>query len=503
MHNTFVVAKPDRNYGYPWWHYFVTAAAQSPYLGACWLTGGLSAPSPDYPYGFAEPVAALRHLTLIGRGLSLLLAAAAVVGSYLFAAALFGRGAGLLAALLVLANPFTAYYARTGNLDVPAFGWTALGLAVFARIWTAGLDARRGVALGALAGLAMATKDQSVLVFAPVGALLLLPSLPAAGPRPRLLALALAASVGVYAVATALVVDPARHWVHVRALVSSPEEVTVYGAYHPTLGAGALAVAVLQRAAEVFGLPVLLAAAAGLARAARRRPRDLLLATPLALLVLGFLPAVGVAPGRYFLPFTALVDAFAAHGVMGLRATRLAGAALPVAALLVLSRALPAADLAVAQLRDTRGPAAAWLETALAPGDRVEYFGPPQKLPRLPAEVDSRRVGGRSDWRGQQGHGPALLDYLRSDEAPSHVILVPDWTSAPGADHSGDCPPEVRSALADGSAGYREVARFDPPPGLPGPLGRPRLDHPDVAPPVRVFARAGAGAPRGAGAGAP
>jgi len=32
MHNTFVVSKPDRNYGYPWWHYFVVAVAYAPYV---------------------------------------------------------------------------------------------------------------------------------------------------------------------------------------------------------------------------------------------------------------------------------------------------------------------------------------------------------------------------------------------------------------------------------------------------------------------------------------
>ena len=40
MHNTFIVSKPDRNYGYPWWHYAVVAGAQAPYLAYLLATGG-------------------------------------------------------------------------------------------------------------------------------------------------------------------------------------------------------------------------------------------------------------------------------------------------------------------------------------------------------------------------------------------------------------------------------------------------------------------------------
>ena len=74
-------------------------------------------------------------------------------------------------------------------------------------------------------------------------------------------------------------------------------------------------------------------------------------------------------------------------------------------------------------------------------------------------------------------------------EGPEYVILIPDWTTRRGTDHSGDCPPEVRAALGDGSLGYRPVAVFEASSPLPDFLQRPDLDNPSVAPPVRIFAR--------------
>src|SRR4051794_17453916 len=79
MHSTFIVSKPDRNYGYPWFHYFETAVVQAPYLAYAKLTGALSSPSPEFPFGFRDPVKALRWLTWLGRLLSVLMAAGIVV----------------------------------------------------------------------------------------------------------------------------------------------------------------------------------------------------------------------------------------------------------------------------------------------------------------------------------------------------------------------------------------------------------------------------------------
>ena len=142
MHNTFVESKPDRNYAYPWWHYFTLACFQAPYLAWLKVSGGMEAPAPVYPFGLADPVGALRVLTWIGRAVSVAMAAGVAVCGYLFARTLWGQRAGVVAAILTALNPWTVYYARTGNLDVPALFWSAIGFVFFARILAHGRTTR-------------------------------------------------------------------------------------------------------------------------------------------------------------------------------------------------------------------------------------------------------------------------------------------------------------------------------------------------------------------------
>src|SRR5688500_17008107 len=48
MHDTFVIAPPNRNVAYPWFHYFLMACAMAPYLVWLYATGGFSHPSPVF-----------------------------------------------------------------------------------------------------------------------------------------------------------------------------------------------------------------------------------------------------------------------------------------------------------------------------------------------------------------------------------------------------------------------------------------------------------------------
>ena len=104
MHNTFVVSKPDRNYGYPWWHYFVVSAAQAPYVAYLLLSGKMKSPSLEFPFGLLDPVGALRRLTFIGRLVSILMAAGIVMAAYFFSRTLWGHLAGVITAVLVMLN---------------------------------------------------------------------------------------------------------------------------------------------------------------------------------------------------------------------------------------------------------------------------------------------------------------------------------------------------------------------------------------------------------------
>lgn len=508
MHNTFVVSKPDRSYGYPWWHYFVGAAAQAPYLSYLRLTGGLGVSSPEYPYGLQDPVQSLRWLTLIGRMVSVLMGAGVVVAAYYFGSVLWGHLAGVVTALLTMFNYLMFYYSRTGNPDVPAFFWSSVGLAIFAKILIAGLTVRRAAWLGVFAGLAMATKDQAVVIFLPLGCCLLFPRLiqtSESSTRWRPILAGLAASLIAYAVGTGLIVDPQRHLTHVHALFFDQQRVTGAFAYwppHPRTLAGTMNLFgdYLRKLASSASLPVLLTAVAGVSLALRYRPRLLILLLPApALFVMVIWPA-GIAVLRYLLPLSLLVSAFAAYALMEARGSRLRPIWIPLLVILCGWQLLIGADLTYAQYHDTRYEAADWFKREAKAGDRVEYFSAPETMPYLSSGIISRPVAGRVRWVGEFGHGPAVLQYLMK-EGPEYVVVVPDWTSQPGMERSADCPPEVYAALKDGSAGYALAAYF-PPRSLfarfftSGWRVRPPLDNPSVCPPARIFARRDVSRPR-------
>ena len=496
MHNTFVVSKPDRNYGYPWWHYVVVAAAQAPYLVFLEATGRLAAPSSIFPFGLADPVAALRALTLIGRLVSILMAIGTLLATYGFVRTLLGHETGLLAALFGLASFPMMYYSGVGNLDMPVTFWSAIGVAIFASILEHGLDRTRGIWLGAMAGLAMATKDQAVLTFLPLGIALLSRKISgAADPRThwRAVTVSLGASIAAYLFGTGMWIDPQRQLIHLDSLLFHPERLSIAAAYvsphlHTWPGVMALLQEAWMRAVDAYSAPILIAAGIGMGLLVHRQLRWLMLFLPLPCLILLLFLPTGTVLLRYYLPFGLLVDAAAAHAVWSLRGTRLRSTAIPLAAFLLLFRLAPGVDLSWAQLHETRSFAGRWLAANTEPGDRLEHFGPPQKLPPMPAGVVTRPILGTRHLRQAGDRADRVFRYLQR-EGPEFIAVIPDWTSSPGMDRSRDCPQEVLRALLDGSIGYRPVADFREPVLFRGLLKRPPLDSKQVAPRVRIFAR--------------
>lgn len=496
MRSTFVSPAPDRNLGYPWWHYFVLASAQAPYLGYLYVTGGLTTPTAEYPFGLSDPVRSLEVLTIIGRLVSVLMGAGVVVCVYAMAGTLWGRATGLVAGVLTVLCYPVVYYSRTGNLDVPALFWTALGYVVFARVLEHGLTRGRAALLGLFAALAMATKDQALVVFLPLGLALTLPVFQGRGGRYRFAPLltGLGVSVAAYLVATGMLVDPHRHLEHVRRLLFAPEMLTTAVFYHPphpaTLGGVTAMIGDYGRAAAAtLTLPVLAAAFTGALLALRDKPRALVLLVPAATLFLMMTLPTGIVVKRYLLSIVPVVDAFAALALVRLAAMapwrRLA---LALGLLVTLGpRLLIALDLSWAQAHETRAAAGQWFREHATAGSRVEYFGPPTKLPPLAADVVTARVGGRTVWKGDFDAAP-LLEHL-ARRGPEFVVVIPDWTSRPQMEHSGDCPEQVYEGLLDGRLGYDLVAHFETPSLLPRALRRPPLDNPSVAPPVRIFER--------------
>jgi 4-amino-4-deoxy-L-arabinose transferase-like glycosyltransferase len=496
MHNTFVVAKPDRNVAYPWFHYFLVAAAYSPYLLYLVVTGGLRHPDSHYPFGLADPAAALYHLSLIGRSVTLVLAVATVLGMYFVARYLWDRTAGVFASLFTMLLFHMAYYARLGNPDVPSLGWTALGLAAFALALRQGLTPARGAWFAAFTALALATK-------LPIGSFVLLPFLLLwrhlrNGQRHRFFgwqsiwaapAMTTLVFLGTYVVASGIVVDPTRYTQHVAKARWAATQATHWVRYPPT-ASGYLSHAgdLLGHLVDVMTWPGLVAAGVGLVLAARRDPPSLCL----ALSSVGFfamLMPMRLARIHYLLPVAVPLTAFAGYAFSrGLKAPRGFRAIVGAAAIVAVGYPLlHTVDLTHDMIHDSRYATATWLDRHTRAGDRLLHFGAPLTLPSLRADVQTVSVPHRRD----------SLHALREHQAEVVIVMPLDfnedrrrveWRDGPHAVFNDYLTPEAWAGLTDGSLGYRLVARFQSPRLLPW-LPRPFLTYATVNPPIHVFLR--------------
>src|SRR4051812_41877418 len=125
------------------------------WIGTLWngAWGGAPQPLPDSNHIFALAP----DLYLWGRGLTALIGAAAVAGTYGVGRAMLGRGAGLVAALLLLTSPLQVRYSHNLTPDIVT---GTLALAVLAASWRLATRPTLRLALitGALVGLCTAAK---------------------------------------------------------------------------------------------------------------------------------------------------------------------------------------------------------------------------------------------------------------------------------------------------------------------------------------------------------
>ncbi len=145
---------------YPLFHFVVLDIAYAPYVAYQYLMGGLVDPGSEYPYGAVEPARFFRTLTLIARGVSLLMALGIVIAVFEITRRLFSRQAALWSALLTALIAPLAYYAKTSNLDVPYLFWTLLAVWQIVLIADGG-KLRNYLAFAAFAAFAVASKDQA------------------------------------------------------------------------------------------------------------------------------------------------------------------------------------------------------------------------------------------------------------------------------------------------------------------------------------------------------
>jgi hypothetical protein len=177
---------------------------------------------------------------------------------------------------------------------------------------------------------------------------------------------------------------------------------------------------------------------------------------------------------RYVLVIAYVLMLFAAFGVRSLAADssgRWRPAIAPFLLLLTVGWSLARGlDLTNQMARDSRYRLGEWLQSHARPGDRIGYFGAPQKLPPLSSgliEVPMDDSCTTAAWT--------------SEEAPEFVVLIPQQHFE--LVHEWSMSERVYRALEDGSLGYQRVLRIQT-----RSLFSTR-PVPFVNPPVQVFVR--------------
>jgi len=501
IHN-IVEPKPDRNLGYPLMYSFMSSAASAPLLGWWYVTGDWTSPSTVYPYGFRDPAAAIARLGLVAHLVTMIMAIATVVACFDIGRVALGRaGAWITAATAALAFPM-AYYARTGNVDMTMIGFSAIAHAAFTRCVVLGITRRRALVMGAAIGFALATKEAALGAFLPLPFLMLWLRRNQAGElrswsawRPLLAALLIAfLSLGI---GSGLFVDPGRYFDHLRFISGRLDTLAAGGTQvvptfaYSAAGHVAYARALVHDLADILSWPGLLLAFAGLAWTLARRDRLALLAAPPIAYVIWIFLTLRAAQLRYMLPVAPLFAPFIAIAVQRALATRrsLGTAAAAIAGVALALLLLRSADLSWQMLRDSRYAAAEWLREHTAPGDRIEYFGPSQKLPPLDSGIVAAFAAPYRGMYVAPDVSDAAADRILAGwlvRRPAFVIAIADFTSEPGSPHSRSFPPQLFTAMLGNGTAFRLVAFFQTPRLFPW-LSMPALDYPTVNPPIRLF----------------
>ena len=383
-----------------------------------------------------SPILALRHQALqgltgfevdtvlyfAGRFLSVLLATLTVYVVYRCGRELGGRLASYFAALVAALMPPFVYYAKTVNLEAPYVFWFALSVLFFLKILRRH-RIRDYLAFGALAALAICTKDQAygLYLLSPVPMALSLARAGGGGMAAyatalfdrRILAMGFAA-IGLFVLIHQIPWAPESFYRHVRTIVGPAS--ADYRIYPMTLaGQAQMGWQSLEHVIFSMGAPFFLAAITGLALACRRRAGWKLSA--LALLAisyyLSFISVVGYNYVRFFLPVCLLLALPAGAALAEL--SRRPGRSLALRRVLVgaaiLHAFLRAASIDLGMFKDVRYDVEQWLEARDAKGDA--------------AGIDLRRNLPRElqvvDWHRLNQYECSVLEELN----PRYVVINP------------------------------------------------------------------------------
>lgn len=495
--------QPNPWLSYPLMHTFVAATTYAPYFLGLVATGQFTGISATYPFGLADPVAALRTLSVIAHLLSVVMAALAVGAAAWIGRALWGRDTGVLYGTLVLFSFPLVYYARVGNVDATAAAFTMLAVAAFVDAMNRGLQVANATWLGVFTGAALATKESSVGLFVVVPLLLSMRREQSGDAAWRAAGFWRAAAAGgaacliVFGVGSGLFVAPRRYFAHLAYLRSLLDLVSAPDVGHPLAfgytPAGHLGYlrATVTRLAEGMTVPGVVLAVTGIGWSWRARSRAGALAV-LPLVYVGYLfLTYRLVQIRYLMPAMLLLLGFTAHALVTLARTsagRWRVVAFLLGAVVIGQKSLVATEVTYEMLRDSRYAAGAWLSQHTGPGSTLAYFGPSSTLPPLEPSVNAVRA---TEERGLYWTPPvddqtiAAILARWEQHPPTFIITMPDYTSH-GLEHARSLPPRLFARLLDGSAGADVVAEFHTPALIPW-LPMPALDYAVVNPHIRIF----------------
>jgi hypothetical protein len=408
---------------------------------------------------------------------------------------LAGRRAGVAAGVVQATNAVFAYYAHTGNLEVPYLFWITWGLVELDRVAAGEPRERQALLVATAAALTKQTSVAALLLPYPLYLLVV----PWMFDRRRVLrreiVVGALASIAVYALVSGALVNPSGYRRHL-AFTFGPGSQTWSTYPRGWRGALFLARAAFDSLPRFTSWPIALAALAGMAIAiagppGRRRVRLLLpLATATSFTLFlhllarrteeRFLLPVAMAA----LPYAALTFDRAWSAWPRARALVAAGAAVAIA-----PAVLGVASIDATLLADPRYAAGRFL-AALPRGTRVEVYGGPLFLPRLPRDLTVVRPGIEPIDERQLIPGVTEIVDPAMDprpRAPAAIVLATELsnveaTEAPDAPHPFGLMQyrDARShklfrGLYDGSLGYVRTLRAAC--ALPWPLECRAIHH--------------------------
>lgn len=492
------------------------------------------------PFSPADPAATSLYY-LLGRGISAIFGTATVALMYLLGKQAYSRGAGLLGAAFLA---FSVLHVRDSHFfttDVPMTFFLVLLMLLALRI-AAGGGGRIWIASGLAAGLAITTKQTSLMFFPVLLLAHLMSAFRGRSGFPAIRETALSATFwkplllfGAIAAVTALAMNP-------YALIAPREFMAQVFTVSKFLGGTDQRNWLFQFTGTTFSYwftnllwfgmgPLLLATGllGGLWALFRRKPADLLILFFLAL----YLGTVGrgfMKFSRYAIPLIPFLALLGARCLVEIR-ERSRGAARPIvsavsAAVLLSAVFLTVAYLNIYRVGDARVLASRWIQEKIPPGVTLvadnsnttpllgTNFTQPNFfdnyilcLNRDDCVIQDRhtlKVLNMKSYNSRSLNPPARFEaYIRERLQGAEYVIVGDEFYEQYRHREADYPAVVRfyRELFAGKRGFREVKTFQTRPSLFGltwnddrsELTFRLFDHPKV----RIFQRIANGAPTG------